>query len=136
MAIILLLILDSLPVLHQNDMIRYQTDLYFLTSRIIAHHLAFNGFLLSNLGYRLKLTYTRNYGSHAGPNKGRYNWASRGEPEFYNAYYFKDGRKQAYTFFELDYAPFKDKGAKFTSSIAYDFGEMYHNFGVLFWISL
>ena len=106
-------------------------DKYFVSNRIIAHHLAFEGDLANNISYRTKLTYTDNYGSYTGANKGRYNWASREDPEYYNSYYFKDGRKQAYTFFELNYTPFSNKGAKFTSSVAYDFGEMYHNFGVL-----
>jgi hypothetical protein len=85
----------------------------------------------NNLSYRTKLTYTNNFGSYAGANKGRFNWGSKEDPEYFNSYYFKDGLKQAYTYFELNYTPFKDKGAKITSSIAYDFGEMYHNFGVL-----
>ena len=110
-------------------------DKFFVSNRIIAHHLAFEGFFGTNLSYRTKLTYSNNYGSYAGANKGRQNWASRDDPEYYNSYYFKDGLKQAYTFFELSYTPFVNKGAKFTSSIAYDFGEMYHNFGVLFGFS-
>jgi len=107
-------------------------DLFFVSNRIIAHHLAFDGFFNNNFSYRTKLTYSINHGSYAGANKGRYNWASIEDPEYYNSYYFKDGLKQAYTFFEVKFTPFKDKGAQFSSSIAYDFGEMYHNFGVLF----
>lgn len=109
-----------------------QYDKYFVSNRIIAHHIAFSGYFARDIYYRTKLTYSINYGSHAGPNKGRYNWASKEEPEFYESYYFKDGLKQAYTFFEVNYTPFKNKEAKFTSSVAYDFGEMYHNFGILF----
>jgi hypothetical protein len=107
-------------------------DLFFVSNRIKAHHLAFMGFFTNNISYRTKLTYANNFGSYAGANKGRQNWASKEDSEYYNSYYFKDGLKQAYTYFELNFTPFKDKGAKFTSSIAYDFGEMYHNFGVLF----
>jgi hypothetical protein len=109
-----------------------QYDLFFVSNRIEAHHLAFMGYFSKDLSYRTKLTYTNNFGSYAGANKGRQNWASKEDPEYYNSYYFKDGLKQAYTFFEINYSPFKDKGAQFTSSIAYDFGEMYHNFGILF----
>jgi len=125
-------------VLSKNDMkginpnFNGQYDRFFVSNRVEAHHLAFDGFLTSDLSYRTKITYSVNYGTHAAPNKGRYNWASKEEPEFYDAYYFKDRLKQAYTFFELNYTPFKNKGARFTSSIAYDFGEMYHNFGILF----
>ncbi len=107
-------------------------DRIFVNNRIVAHHIAFEGYFNNNISYRTKLTYTENYGSYAGANKGRYNWASKEDPEYYDAYYFKDGLKQAYTFLELNYTPFKNKGARFTSSIAYDFGEMYQNLGVLF----
>ena len=107
-------------------------DLYFVSNRIKAHHLALLGNFSKNISYRTKLTYTNNFGSYAGANKGGQKWASKEDLEYYNSYYFKDGLKQAYTFIELNYTPFKDKGAKFSSSIAYDFGEMYHNFGILF----
>jgi hypothetical protein len=109
-----------------------QYDLFFVSNRIKAHHLAFMGYVSNGLSYKTKVTYTNNFGSYAGANKGRGNWGSKEDPEYYNSYYFKDGLKQAYTYFELNYTPFKDKGANITSSIAYDFGEMYHNFGVLF----
>jgi hypothetical protein len=109
-----------------------QYDYFFVSNRIKAHHLAFMGYFSKDISYRTKLTYTNNFGSYAGANKGRFNWGSKEDLEYYNSYYFKDGLKQAYTYFELNYTPFKDKGAKITSSIAYDFGEMYHNFGVLF----
>jgi len=107
-------------------------DKYFISNRIEAHHFAFEGSFSKNLSYRTKFTYTNNYGSYAGANKGRYNWASIEDPEYFDSYFFKDALRQTYTFFELKYTPFKDKGAQFSSSIAYDFGEIYHNFGVLF----
>ena len=107
-------------------------DTYFVNNRIIAYHFALKGYITPNLSYRTKLTYSINYGSYAGANKGRFSWGSKEDPAYYNSYYFKDGLKQAYTFFELNYSPFENKGASFTSSIAYDFGEMYDNFGVLF----
>ena len=107
-------------------------DRYFVSNRIISHHLALKGYFNTKLEYRVKLTYTDNHGTYTGANKGRGNWGSKEDPEYYNSYYFKDGLKQAYTFLELNYTPFKNKGARFTSSIAYDFGEMYHNFGILF----
>ena len=115
-----------------NPAFNGQYDYFFVSNRIEAHHLAFEGHFNTKLSYRTKLTYSINYGSYTGANKGRYNWGSMEDPEYYNSYYFKDGLKQAYTFFELNYSPFKNKGANFSSSIAYDFGEMYHNFGILF----
>lgn len=109
-----------------------QYDVFFVNNRIEAHHLAFMGYLSKSFSYRTKLTYSRNYGSYAGANKGRYNWGSVEDPAYYKSYFFKDGLKQAYTLLELNYAPTAWKGARFTSSLAYDFGEMYHNLGVLF----
>jgi len=122
----------------KNDIGSYQPDFngsydyYFVNTRIRGHHVALKGCISNNVNYRAKFTYTNNLGTYPGANKGFHGWASIEEPEYNNSYYFKDGLKQAYTFFELNYTPFKDKGARFTSSIAYDFGEMYHNFGVLF----
>lgn len=126
------LIYSKSDVAQFNSGFNGQYDRFFVSNRITAHHVAFSGFFGSNLQYRMKLTYSENHGSYAGANKGRYSWASREDPEYYNSYYFKDGLKQGYTFFEVTYTPFKDKGANFSSSIAYDFGEMYHNFGILF----
>ncbi len=109
-------------------------DLFFITNRIKAHHLAVEGYFSDDLYYRTKITYSQNFGTYGGANRGRYAWASIEDPEFYNNYYFKDGLKQAYSFFELNYTPFLNKGIRFSSSVAYDFGEMYHNFGILFGI--
>ena len=52
-------------------------DLFFVSNRIEAHHLAFSGFFANNLSYRTKLTYSINHGSYSGANKGRNNWGSR-----------------------------------------------------------
>lgn len=108
---------------------------FFVNNRIVAHHLAFDGYISNKFSYRAKFTYTDNYGTYRGANKGRSNWASIEDPEYYNSYYFKDGLKQGYTYIELNYTPKKWKGIGFNSSFAYDFGEMYHNFGVLFGFS-
>jgi len=126
------LILSKYDIQLVNPSTNFDYDRFFVNNRIVAHHLAFEGNFSKNISYRTKLTYTHNHGSYAGANKGRYNWGSKEDPEYYNSYYFKDALKQAYTFFEFNYTPFKDKGARISSSIAYDFGEMYHNFGVLF----
>lgn len=106
-------------------------DSFFVNDRIVAHHLALSGYLGNGLSHRIKMTYTNNFGTYTAANKGE-GWASINDPDYYNSYYFKDGLKQAYTFLELNYASQKWVGASFTSSIAYDFGEMHHNFGLLF----
>ncbi len=106
-------------------------EYYFVSNRIVAHHVAFEGRLSHNLTYRTKLTYSINYGSYAGANRGRYDWASKEDPDYYNSYYFKDGLKEVYSFLEFNYLPFKNENAIVTSSFAYDFGDMYHNFGIL-----
>ncbi len=107
-------------------------DLYFVSNRVRAHHLAFKGSVSNKLTYRVKMTYSTHFGSYGGANKGRYSWASKEEPEYYDSYYFKDGLNEFYTFLEFKYAPFKRSSSSFISSVAYDFGEMYHNFGILF----
>ncbi len=121
---------DDMKVI--NDDFDGQYDRYFVSNRVEAHHLAFEGYLGKHFSYRAKLTYTKNRGSYAGANQGRYNWASIENPEYYNSYYFKEVLKQGYTFLEVNYTIPKWKGMSISSSIAYDFGEMYHNFGILF----
>lgn len=109
-------------------------DSFFVNDRIVAHHLGLAGYLGNGFSHRIKLTYTNNFGTYQAAN-GYERWASINDPEYYNSYYFKDGLKQAYTFIELNFTPKKWAGASFTSSIAYDFGDMYHNFGVFFGFS-
>ncbi len=107
-------------------------DYFFVSNRVKAHHVAFKGAISKSLTYRAKFTYSVNYGSYAGENKGRFEWGSKEDPAYYNSYYFKEGLNEFYTFLELNYSPFKRNSGYFITSVAYDFGEMYHNFGILF----
>ena len=51
-------------------------DLYFANTRLNMHHFGIMGMLRDNLSYKLKYTYTRNYGTYQGLNKGSHRWES------------------------------------------------------------
>ncbi|MCK5280862.1 MAG: hypothetical protein KAK04_20050, partial [Cyclobacteriaceae bacterium] len=74
------LILSKSDVDNFNPDFTDRYDKFFVSNRIIAHHLAFDGYFGNNFSYRTKLTYSKNYGSYAGANKGRYNWGSMEDP--------------------------------------------------------
>ena len=107
-----------------------QYDEYFVSNRVVAHHFGIDGWLAGNLSYRALLTYTHNFGTYSGLNKGRFKWASMDPNDNYE-YYFKNGLKEVYSLIEFNYVPEKLKGFAFTGSMAYDFGQMYHDFGIM-----
>ncbi len=105
-------------------------DEYFVSNRVVAHHFGIEGWIRDNLHYRGLITYTNNFGTYSGLNKGRYNWASM-DPNTDYQYYFKDGLKEIYSLIEINYTPVKLNGWEFIGALAYDFGEMYNDFGIM-----
>jgi len=101
-----------------------------INNRVTAHHLGISGQLAPIIKYTLKATYTRNFGTYAGMNNGRFNWASR-EPgyELYE-YAFKAPRYQCYSFLENE-IHLPPSRLILLTSIGYDFGNLYHNFSVM-----
>jgi hypothetical protein len=101
-------------------------------NRIIGHHLGLQGQLGSQkFRYKTLTTYTRNFGTYAGLNDGRYEWASR-EPGYENyPYTFKSSRYQMYTLAEATYQLGTILPLQILTSAAYDFGELYHNFTLM-----
>ena len=108
-----------------------QYDRYFVNNRIKALHLGLEGNIIpKNLYYRTMLTYTKNWGSYAGLNRGIRNWESMNPDSDYE-YFFEDGLNQTYSLLELKYTPDALPGIEFTGAFAYDFGQIYHNFGFM-----
>ncbi|WP_053406811.1 capsule assembly Wzi family protein [Persicobacter sp. CCB-QB2] len=103
-------------------------DFYFANNRIFSTHFAVEGWLSPKLYYRAKFTNSQNYGSYAGLNQGRFSWESMNPDSDYE-YFFEDGLSQNYTLIEFNY----DLNPKLNigAGMAYDFGEMYHNFGAI-----
>lgn len=98
-------------------------------SRINAVHLGVEGYFSDIIAYRLMFTHANNFGTHAGLYEGRFNWEGvKTDPDF--DYVFKGGKRQNYSLFALDFEqPFTDLPFNFHLMMAYDFGELYKNFG-------
>lgn len=102
-----------------------------VNNRIVAHHVGLGGFFYDNVAYRLKATYTRNYGTYAGLNLGRYNWASM-DPDLDVEYVFDPPLNQIYFMLEINtILPFS-KNITLQTAVGYDTGDIYRNFGALF----
>ncbi len=105
-------------------------DLYFVSTRVFAHHLGILG-KIKNLDFRSLLTYTKNYGTYYGLNKGNYNWDSK-DP--YSDYYydFENGLYEVYLMLELGYTLPSIPELSLNLQLGADVGEMYNSTGFIF----
>ncbi len=101
---------------------------YIVDNRVIIHHLGVEGYFSGNFSYRLLLTYTRNFGEWQ-EYGGRYKWEGIAvDPDFY--WYWKGARIQWYSLYEMSYRNKNIKNFTFHLGGGYDFGDIYHNFGI------
>ncbi len=105
-------------------------DKYFVNNRIKSHHFGVKGNITKDLSYKIKYTYTRNYGTYFGLNKGAYIWDSADPYSTYD-YYFQEKLSQHYLLIEPTYQHPKITNLSFSLSIGADYGDMYNSFGVL-----
>jgi hypothetical protein len=133
------------PLFHtQPQMLRFAGSMiddpmhYVVNNRVEAHHLAFKGQLIRNLYYRIKFTYTRNWGSWQEyrdsiplADGGRYKWQGvKVDPNY--QWYYKGIKKECYTLFELNYYLPSNPRFSVQASMAWDFGDITNNFGGMF----
>lgn len=102
-------------------------DLFFVSTRVFAHHLGLTG-EFKNLKLRSLITYTKNYGTYMGLNKGGNNWDSK-DPYSDYRYYFENGLYEVYSSLGVEYALPSMPGLHISLELGLDFGEMYHSFG-------
>lgn len=100
-----------------------------VNNRIVGHHLGLEGDFSSRLSYRMLSTYTHNHGTYAGANKGRFNWASREDPDF--DYEFEGGLSQWYFLAEVQVKSFLHPDLRLSTSMGFDVGQMTDNVGLL-----
>jgi hypothetical protein len=112
-----------------NERFDGQYDHYFVSNRVQAHHVGWEGAIAKGLTYRALLTFSSHRGTYTGANKGRYNWASMSEPDY--DYFFDEEKQQSQTLLELMYAPAYLPAWQLTAALAYDFGDIYHNYGAM-----
>jgi len=98
-------------------------------NRLSAIHFGLNGYLGKKLSYKTQFTFTRNFGTYAGLHEGRFNWQGvTTDPDF--QYAFRPVQEQMYSLIDLEY--FFDNlktPMKINVKMAYDFGDLYSNFG-------
>lgn len=97
----------------------------------------FKGFIY-DVGYKALFTFTKNYGiiEFAYPrdtkdDQGHWAFNRSSDPN----YFFSGGKQQNYFYLELNYENFSQEYWKNTSldlAISYDFGDIYHAFGLMF----
>jgi hypothetical protein len=102
-----------------------------INNRVVGHHFGIGGALNNLINYKARVTYTRNYGTFAGSNLGRYNWASM-DPDVSFEYEFAPPLDQYYFLLEANTVLPFHKNITLQTAVGWDLGEMSRNFGVLF----
>lgn len=94
----------------------------FSNVRLRAVNVAAEGSLTPNLSYRVKLTFSRNYGNYVEQYLGAYSW------QLTSDYFYTKPKNQNYTALWLNYAI----GPKLSVNgcAAYDFGDLYNSFAL------
>jgi len=96
---------------------------FFINNRVTGFHLGIEGRVSKEIDFRLKTTYSVNYGSYDEEFERRYSW-NRTEN-----YFYEGGKKQMYTMIEASWKIPYVKGLRLNGTFAYDFGQLYHSFG-------
>lgn len=114
-----------------NNIPDFQYSEASANNRIVAHHIGLKGNITQRLKYKLISSYTNNFGTYAGLNNGRFNWASQ-EPGYENyVYAFKSSQYQCYTLLEGEFILKTALPLSALGSLGYDFGDLYHNFSFM-----
>jgi hypothetical protein len=101
----------------------FDRSLIFVNNRVNGFNVGFNG-QYKKLGYLLKFTFTKNYGSYSQEYPGRYTWNR------VPYYYYDTHVKQYYNQLELTYPLLKNETLKAKLNVGLDYGELYHAEGV------
>jgi hypothetical protein len=118
------------PLYHTNEQFEkyapgydYNNRVKILNNRVNGFHIGLEGYMIPSVFYRFKSTFTMNYGQYGEEYQGRGSWVETED------YFFKGGKKQAYTSLELNWMPPKKKNLAFNVAVGYDFGQLYRSFG-------
>ena len=99
-------------------------DRLFVNNRVVAHFIALNGWLRSNLSYNIKYSHTANYGTYTGKYRGRYNW------DLDEDYFFTNGLKENFLKIAVQYVPGFCEGCTLGIMYGTDWGEIYESSGI------
>ncbi|PRY94379.1 capsule assembly protein Wzi [Marinilabilia salmonicolor] len=122
-------IMGSPMNLTREQMLEVRPDMEFNSSvgikndRFSGLHLGGRGDLNAELSWKMKITWTRNFGTYFEQYPRRYTWNEDED------YWFKGGRDQWYTMAGAEWTPEKIKGLSVGVDLFYDGGDIYHSFG-------
>lgn len=113
-----------------NFLAPYKTyDVTVSSNRIKAWVVSVKGNLFENLDYKVQYVRSRHFGTHQGLYDGRFNWGGiQIDPNY--EYPFWPSQVQHSSLIDLSYRhPFGAKHLTVNALVAYDFGQLYENFG-------
>jgi hypothetical protein len=118
------------PLYHSADQVRAyapewsfnDVGTYFVNNRVDGVHIGLQG-CFRQISYRLKTTFTMNYGSYSREYQGHYSW------EKTNGYFFEGGLFQGYYGLELDREITRSGVFSVFTNIGVDSGELYDSWG-------
>lgn len=105
----------------------------FTSNRVDAHNIGCIVSWRENLSFKLFSTFSKNYGTYAGLNNGRYSWASKIDPNYH--YQWEKPFKQQYYMIETSYKHKALPAYDWLLTLGLDRGDEYQSFGFLFGIT-
>jgi|TARA_R100000388_G_scaffold67871_2_gene49075 hypothetical protein len=99
-------------------------------NRIAAHHMGIEGYVSSQLNYRLLATYTLHHGNYSGANFGQ-EWGSKDPANNRKDYTFYPALEQWNFLLEMNYDPLTLQNVSFKTGLALDTGQVTNNLGLI-----
>ncbi|MEM9674522.1 MAG: capsule assembly Wzi family protein [Bacteroidota bacterium] len=103
----------------------------FISNRISTHHLAVLG-NYKKTEFKIFATYSRHFGTYAGLNGGRFEWGSMESDFNQKEYFFYQPKSQSSLLLETTRPFLPNRQLQTSLSLAFDFGNLYSSFGMLF----
>ena len=119
------------PLYHTASAVRgyapdwaFQDRVKFINNRVNGFHIGFEGWITETLNYRVKGTFTNNFGSYGEEYRGgRSSWDKAAN------YLFEEKKRQGYLFGQVEWQLPSFECFTISGSLGYDFGDLYHSFG-------
>lgn len=99
----------------------FENRVAFINNRVKGFHMGIDGWMTDDLNYRLKGTFTNNYGSYGEEYLGRSSW------EKSDNYYFEEKKTQYYLFGEVQWQLPSLNNFSISCSVGCDFGDLYQS---------
>ncbi|MEX2600161.1 MAG: capsule assembly Wzi family protein [Balneolaceae bacterium] len=110
--------------------INVYSDRYFVSTRVVAHHIGLEGTLPFEIPYRFLATWNRHYGTYWGRNLGK-PWGSLDPSNDPEEYFFNPPMEQWYLMFEAEYRLPRADHISLQGAIGLDRGDLFQNTGLM-----